>query len=228
MSKDKDQDLIWEFSFRNFDPHIQMFSVHHADCGGAPYIDGRARCWHETIGMDLQGDVGNPTYTPRKYLLKIDQMGDIIADAIMTGVDVLVAVFSEGEDVAGAVVDILNLTNSVEEFKDYDVLNDIDNLAKKMEEQFEAACSAIGRTPDNIKAIAKKMGLTNYGFIAGDAYQKLIHDNSDINNGHGWTVLRTEVEDHKQKYKANAVFVYREKLIYYWNSSDMNGFWNKK
>lgn len=222
-------DSNWQFHFRNFDNEAQWFGVYHMGCGEAPWHDGRPRCW-SCEPNNNPGGGQNSVYVPSSWVVDFAQWFKVVLDGIEEIGDIAMVIVSEGED-ADAWKDAVSTAFNIDQDAVTAALTnsnaDIDTLIAKSKAAFAASAAAIGQTPEHITQIANEMGFTSFGFIAGQTYQNLIHDDNDnINDGYGWTILRSSPNgdvDHI----LNHAFIDQGHLIVYWNSQDVDGFWNK-
>jgi hypothetical protein len=215
----------WQFHMRNFDNTEQWFGIYHAGCGGVPWHEGRPKCWDVRITNNPTGGE-NSVYVPANFVVEFSQWFKVIVDVLKEIENIGVAIASDGEDLSSVISGAFGVAKDVVEAEAHNIGADLNALSKNAAEAFEASCKSIGRSSDEVKTIAANMGLSQYGFLAGDAYLKAIHDNNDtINDGHGWTVLRAPSHKKVSQF-ANAAFVNQGHLVYYWNSNDLSGFWN--
>ena len=216
----------WEFHMRNFDNTVNWFGIYHAGCGGAPWHDGVPRCWDTNI-RDNPGGGDASVYVPANFVVEFGQWFKLIVAVLKEIANIGIAIASDGEDLSKVISGAFGIAEDAVAAEEHKVGVDLSHLSANAKAAFDASCSAIGRTPAEIKAIAVRMGLSDFGFLAGDAYTKAIFDdNNDINDGHGWVVLRAPQND-SVSHIANAAFVNQGHLIYYWNSDDLNGFGKK-
>lgn len=218
----------WEFHFRNFDAGTNWFSVHHFGCGGIPWHDGRAQCWFVDIPNNPTGGHSS-VYVPATFIVKSTEWIKVFI-SIFTAQpgDILsLGVSSEGEDLGEAIGDMLGVSKGFVEDVSHDIGHDLGQLTKNAEKTFAASCSAVGKTPDQIRAIAVQLGLSSkFGFIAGDAYQKYIRlSNPDTNDDAGFSIMHAP-SDAPVDHACTAAFIHNGALILYWNSNDLNGFWS--
>lgn len=219
----------WQFHFRNFDTAEQWFGVYHAGCGGAPWHEGRPKCWDCSITDNPTGG-DSSVYVPAKFVVNFDQWFKVIIDGIEEVGDILMVIASEGEDADAWKEAISKAFGIGQDIVDAAVTNsgvDLDTLMQQSQKQFATAASSIGKTTDEILQIGAGMGISNFGFLAGQSYVSMIHDdNTTINDNYGWTILRSGPDTRdKVDHILNHAFIDQGHLIIYWNSNDMNGFW---
>lgn len=215
----------WEFHFRNFENKTVDFATHHFGCGGAPWHDGRARCNHLKVPYNPTGG-HNSVYVPSSFIVKENQWVTLILQSIKTVTDIGLSVATDGENLNTVLQDVLKVASDTVEAVAHDIGADLDALSKDAASSFAASCQAVNKTPDQVTAIAEEMGLSpnSFGFIAGDAYKKYIHDdNSETNDSNGWSIFA----DDGTRRIANAAFMDQGHLIFYFNPNDLDGFWNK-
>jgi hypothetical protein len=72
------------------------------------------------------------------------------------------------------------------------------------------------------------LGASGWGLITAADYQSRIYnDNSTLNGGYGWTILRAPPSRTASvDYIANHAFIQNGHLIYAWDSKQLSGFWN--
>lgn len=219
----------WEFHFRNFDNHENWFGVYHRGCGMAPWHERRPRCWDVELPHNPGGGHSS-VYVPASFVVKGTQWVKLILDSIKEVGEIGLAIASEGEDLQGAISGALEVAKDVVEAVSHDVGHDLDELQKKMEESFQASCRAVGKSPAEVRGIARRMGLgSDFGFIAGKAFKTYIHDdNEETNDNGGFTFLRAPKAGRSRvDHKCTAAFMHRGGLILYWDSNDLHGFWSK-
>lgn len=216
----------WEFHFRNFDSHTNWYGVYHFGCGGAPWHDGRARCWEVDIPTNPTGGHAS-VYVPSTFIVKEMQWIKVILDSIKELGEIGLAIASEGEDLAGAISGALDIAKDVVEAVSHDIGHDLDELQKFADQSFAASCQAVHKTPDQVRAIAAQLGLgKQFGFLAGEAFQKYIRlDNAQTNDGLGFSIMRAP-SDASVNYACTAVFMHKGSVVLYWNSNDLAGFWS--
>lgn len=222
-------DNQWEFHFRNFDSESQFFGVYHMGCGGAPWKMGRPGCWACTPANNPTGG-DNSVYVPADFVVHFGAWLQVIIDVLKEIEDLAVAIASEGEDedaFVEAASDAFNLSQDVIKAQAESSGAELSTLMSRSQQAFAASAQAIGQTPERITQIAQSMGLQGgWGFIAGDAYQKMItNDNDEINEGYGWSLLQAPGVGHPIAYLCNHAFINQGHLILYWNSQDTAGFW---
>jgi len=229
-------DNLVEWHFRNFDSTNQWFGVYHQNCGMAPWHDGRPRCWDCTIVADPTGG-DNSVYLPSSFVVNSTQWFQVIIDGIKVGIDLGLAIASEGEDedaMYDAIKDSLTLEKDVVDAMLQNNSIDINNIITASKQNMAAAAASIGVTIDDINAIASAMGLSgNFGFLAGGTFDALIHaDNPATNDDAGWSVFRAPTASASNDYILNHVFIDQGHFIVYWNSTGAqglpgpSGFWN--
>jgi len=216
----------WEFHFRNFNPETNWFGVYHFGCGGAPWHDGRARCWSVDIPTNPTGGHSS-VYVPSTFIVKEMQWIKVILDSIKELGEIGLAVASEGEDLSGAISGALDVAKDVVDAVSHDIGHDLDELQKIAEQSFANSCAAVGKSPDQVRAIANQLGLgSKFGFLAGDAYQKYIRNNNSLTNDDaGFSIMRAP-SDAGVDHACTAAFIHQGHLVLYWNSSDLKGFWS--
>jgi hypothetical protein len=222
-------DNQWEFHFRNFDNEAHYFGVYHLGCGGVPWKTGRPNCW-ECQPVNNPGGGSNSVYVPAGFVVHFGAWLQVIIDVLKEIEDLAVAIVSEGEDEAAwidATSDAFDLSEDIVKAQAASSGAELSTLMAKSKQAFAASAQAIGQTPENITKIAQAMGLgTGWGFIAGDAYQKMItSDNSEINEGYGWSLLQAPQIGKPIAYLCNHAFISQGHLIVYWSSQNINGFW---
>ncbi len=220
--------MNWQFHFRNFDNQPQWFGVYHAGCGGAPWHTDRPRCWDcQPTNNPTGGE--NSVYVPSSWVVDFAQWFKVVLDAIEEIGDIALVIVTEGDDVDAwkdAVSTAFNIGQDVVDAALTNSNADINNLIANSNALFEKAAASIGKTTDEVKQIGNQMGLTNFGFIAGQTYQNLIYnDNDDINDGWGWTMLRS-APNGDVDHILNHAFIDQGHLVIYWNSQDNAGYWN--
>ena len=219
MSNDKQ----WQFHFRNFSQDTVDFATHHFGCGGAPWHDGRARCNHLKVGHNPTGG-GNSVYVPSSFIVDETQWVSLILDSIQLALDVAASIADEGESLPSVISDSLSVDSDIINAAIQDTGKQLDTLTKDAVTSFAASCRAVGKSPEQIRAIAGQMGLgpKSFTFIAGDAYQQYIRkDNPDTNDDNGWSLFA----DNGTRRIATAAFIHQAHLILYFNPNDLNGFW---
>ena len=216
----------WEFHFRNFDAGTNWFSVHHFGCGGIPWHDGRAQCWFVDIPNNPTGGHSS-VYVPSTFIVKEKQWIKVVLDAIKEIGEIGLAIASEGEDLQGAISTAFDIAQDVIEAIAHDIGHDLEELQKKSEQNFVTSCQAVGKTPGQVRAIAAQLGLgTDFGFLAGQAFQKYIRlDNDETNDGLGFSIMHAP-SDAPVDHACTAAFINNGGLVLYWNSKDLNGFWS--
>jgi hypothetical protein len=221
--------MDWQFHFRNFDTIDQWFGVYHAGCVDIPWHDGSPRCWDVTINNNPMGGE-NSVYVPSSFVVNFDQWFKVILDGIKEITEIAMIIVTEGDDADAwkdAVSTAFDIGKDTVEAALTNSNADLNTLMANSEASFAAAAAAIGKTPDQIRQIGAKMGYLNFGFIAGQTFQNMIHnDNEDINDGHGWSIFRAPSASASNDYMLNHAFIQEGHLIIYWNSDDITGFWN--
>lgn len=217
----------WQFHFRNFDTTPQWFGVYHIGCGGAPWHEGVPRCW------DCQ-PTNNPTggedsvYVPSDWVVDFDQWFKVILDGIKELEEITLIIVTEGEDADAWIDAVTTVFDIAEDTVKAALTNsnaDINELIAKSKESLAKAASLIKKTPEEITQIANEMGLTHFGFLVDQSFQKYVYnDNDQTNNGHGWAILHAPPSGHVN-FKLNHAFVNQGHMVMYWNSGDLGGFW---
>lgn len=217
----------WEFHFRNFDNHTNWFGVYHLGCGGVPWHDGRPQCWFVDIPNNPTGGHAS-VYVPSTFVVKAAQWIKVILDGLKEIGEIGLAIVSEGEDLQGAISGVLDLEKDIVEAIAHDIGHDLDELQKEAAANFASSCAAVGKTPEQVKAIAAHLGLgSTFGFLAGHAFQKYIRlNNSETNDNSGFSIMRAP-SDAGVDYACTAAFIDKGHLYIYWNSKDLKGFWSR-
>jgi len=222
-------DNRWEFHFRNFDSEPHYFGVYHSGCGGAPWKMGRPNCWYcQPTNNPDGGD--NSVYVPSDFIAHYGAWLQVIIDVIKEISDLAAAVASEGEDAdawVDAVSDAFQMEQDIVKAQLANSGVELETLMERSQAVLEASAQAIGQTAESITQIANNMGLgSGWAFVAGDAYQKMItNDNDEINEGYGWSILKSEIIGQPITALCNHAFISEGHLILYWNSQDSTGFW---
>jgi hypothetical protein len=183
--------MAWEFHFRNFESTDKTVSVHAMGCAMTPWRDGRPKCWEH--GVKARSVASGAVYVPSNFVVHFHEILTVFVDVVKISADVALFVASEGEDVGAlvdAIADTLDLTKDVVKAS-LDKLTPAEQAAllKQARASLEQSCAKIHVDPAEIEKLARDMHLQpNWAFIAGDGYRKYIHDNSDLNLDHGWTV----------------------------------------
>lgn len=220
--------MNWEFHLRNFDDVSQWFGIYHAGCGGAPWHDGRPRCWDVTITNNPTGGQ-NSVYVPSSFVVDFAQWFKVIEDGIEEVAAIGMVIASEGEDEEAwkdAVSDAFNIGRDVVDAAVTNSTSSLQTLMANSAAAMATSAAAVGFTVDQITSLGNAMGLTSFGFIAGDAYRNLIvNDNDTINDGYGWTILRAANSGSAPvDWQCNHAFINQGHLIISWDSTDAQGF----
>jgi hypothetical protein len=222
----------WEFEFRNFDAGEQWFGVYHAGCGGAPWHTGRPRCWDQYIPTNPTGG-SSSNYKPSSWVVDFGAWLDVILEGLKAIVNVAVFIGSDGENMKALVKafsDVFKVESDIIQAEIESRKLSSEDLQKALQENLQSACSAIGQTPASVAALAQGMGLgaSGWGLITATDYQNRIYnDNSTINGGYGWTILRAPPSGKASvDYIANHAFIQNGHMIYAWDSKQLSGFWN--
>jgi hypothetical protein len=221
----------WEFGFWNFDLETQWFGVYHAGCGGAPWHEGRPNCWGQYIPNNLPSG-GYSVYEPSPWVVDFGAWLDVILEGLQTAINVAIFVASDGEDMKAlskAFSDAFKVGSDVIQAEIEERKLNAENLQRLLKENFASACSAIGQSQEYVFGVAQNLGFepSGWGIITASDYQNRINNNSTINGGSGWTILRSgpDATDHVD-YIANHAFIQDGHLIYVWDSRNLSGFWN--
>jgi hypothetical protein len=224
----------WEFHFRNFDPGQQWFGAYHAGCSGLglDWHDGRPNCWAQDIPHNPQGG-SNSVYVPADFVVDFGAWFKVILEGLQAAVNVGLFIGSGGEDVDAlgeAIADAFKVSQDVVQAEIANNNLQAEDLQKLLTENFATACATIGQSQQSVISFAQQMGFgtAGWGFISGPHYQSMIHDdNSTINGGTGWTMLRSgPSESDPVDHIANAAYIQNGHLIYVWDSLNIAGFWN--
>lgn len=219
--------MNWQFHFRNFDQQGQVwFGVYHLGCAEVPWHDGRPKCWHNKITYNPTGG-NNSVYAPSSFAVNFGDWFKVIVDGLKEVENICMIVASEGTDEdawVDAVTGIFDITEDTVTAALAQNNIQLSDLIAMSNKAFAQSAAAVGKSPQEIINIANEMGLGGSGFIAGSTYDSLIRQNNNtINNGNGWTILANSGTGN---HIANHAFVNNGHMCYYWNSNDLNGFWN--
>jgi hypothetical protein len=167
-------------------------------------------------------------YCPADWVINFGAWFQVLVDSIEEAADIGMAIASGGEDV-DAIADALEGA--------FDVARDVvkaeikqhrlntEDLSKALHENFNKACAAIGKTPEEVRDYANRMNLgDNWGFISAQAYRNKVYSDNSINGGHGWVVLYA-YNGYSVSKAANHAFIQNGHLIYMWDPDNNDGFW---
>jgi hypothetical protein len=215
----------WEFHFRDLNTNGQdWFGVYHAGCGGTPWHEGRPKCWDCTIENNPTGG-DSSVYVPASFVVNFGAWFQVILAGLTEVANIGMAIASEGEDAADAISGAFDVASDVVKAEMAAAQMNDEDLTTLLNQNFNNACAAAGRTPAEITAYAAQLGLTNWAFISGSTYTSLIHDdNSTVNGGYGWTILHSPPGE-PVNYLVQAAFVAQGHLIFLWDPSNLGGLW---
>ncbi|MGK7889889.1 MAG: hypothetical protein AB4042_11185 [Leptolyngbyaceae cyanobacterium] len=153
----------------------------------------------------------------------------VIVDSIEEAANIGLAIASEGEDeeaIEDAIEGAFDVARDVIKAEKKQHRLNTEDLGKALHENFNKACYSIGKTPEEVRSYARRMGLgDNWGFISGKTYQEKIYNDNRINGDHGWVVLYANNGDGVSQ-AANHAFIQNGHLIYMWDPDNYHGFWN--
>ncbi len=220
--------MSWQFHFRNFNNANSWWGVYHLGCGGAPWHDGRPRCWEQVIPYNPTGG-HDSVYVPSDWVVHFGNWFQVILDGLKLIADVGIFIASGGEDedaLTDALQDAFNVTEDVIKGVAEENQVNLGELAKQARASFAKTCASIGYTPAQISGLAQQMGLKpNWVFIAGNTYQQQIRCNSKVVDDHGWTVLLADPADGDINWLANHAFIESGHIIQAYHPQMKNGLW---
>jgi hypothetical protein len=219
-----------QFHFRNFDSNDQWFGVYHAGGALAPWHDGRPGVWKQTIPHNPLGG-GDAVYVPSDFVVNFGAWFDVIIDGLTLVKDFGIFLATEGadeEELVEVIKDIFEVEKDVIIAAAKKRELNLGKLAKRSHESLQKAARAVELEAQDIKDLAKKMGLKkHWAFIAGDTYQKKIHDDSDVVNGYGWSIFTSGVKDSSTLRIANHAFLESGHLIQFYSQEMHHKLWKK-
>jgi hypothetical protein len=222
-----------QFHFRNFTERNIWFGAYHAGCGGAPWHDGRPRCWpspenfNHTIPHNPTGGYDS-VYVPADWVVHFADWFKLIADSLKLVGDIGLFIASEGTDedaLVDAIKDVFNVTDdAVRSAAEYNSV-DLSALAANASATFANSCASVGMTTDEVTQIGNQLGLGNWAFVGGSRYQSEIHDDSDLVSNFGWSVF--VAEDGKPVNSiANHAFINQGHFIQVFDDATSTKLWN--
>jgi hypothetical protein len=155
----------------------------------------------------------------------------LIVDGLKLIEDVGLFIATEGEDVEAlveAIKDVFDVTKDAVKAAAEKGNVDLGKLAKHRKESFQKACASIDVDPRVIKDMGAKLDIgKHWAFIAGKTYVKKIHDDSNLVNGWGWTVLSSRSDDDSVRWIANHAFIQAGHLIQVLDKDTRHSLWKK-